>query len=76
LPFGHSPWEGEKILDVSEFLLIAGIFSPPRGDAAERQRGVAIRVKSSKGDTPHGSQIRASDAPKSPEGDFLIPILE
>jgi len=49
LPFGHSPWEEEEYLDVSEIRLIAGLFSPLRGDAAERQRGLSIIVKSYQG---------------------------
>jgi hypothetical protein len=42
---GHSPRRGEEILEVSEIRLIAEIFSPLGGDAAERQRGLAIIVK-------------------------------
>jgi hypothetical protein len=43
LPFGHSPREGESFLNVSEIRLIAAIFSHLRGDAADRQRSVAIK---------------------------------
>jgi len=47
----------EKTLDVREIRLIAGIFSPSRGDAAERQRGVAPIEKSSSGRCPKGRGV-------------------
>jgi hypothetical protein len=38
--FGHSPKGGENS-EVIEIQLIVEFFSPPRGDAAQRQRGLS-----------------------------------